>query len=179
MTIDPELRVVGQELLLHAREEAEFSAQRGRSVVDELFPYIYTASKRMSTRAISRWLLETQKIKLSAVTIAKALRESEKHWESYFEEIEPAAEIVARAHEMESGRELLEDANRFFGVISGTPRVSGSVGMDEYQVAQGRVTADWFQALDDAAREDCLAAVYVAERREEEAEGKSDETGRK
>ena len=44
---------VRQALVEHAKQ-ADFSAQRG--LIDELFPAIFQASKRMSLRAISRWL---------------------------------------------------------------------------------------------------------------------------
>lgn len=48
----------------------------------------------MSTRALSRWLQDTHNIKLSAVSIAKALRESEKYWEARADSIEQAARAV-------------------------------------------------------------------------------------
>lgn len=75
------IKKVGEALLNHA-EEAETSR---RGVADELFPYIYVAAKKMSTRAISRWLEETQEIKLSAATISKVLRESDLRIRSIYE----------------------------------------------------------------------------------------------
>ena len=64
---------IGEELVSHSKK-ADTSR---RGLADELFPYIWIASKQMSTRAISRWLEEKQNIKLSAATIAKVIRESE------------------------------------------------------------------------------------------------------
>ena len=165
MTIDPEIAAIGAELVMCA-EETEFSAQRG--LVDELFPYIYRASKRMSTRAISRWLQESKNIKLSAATIAKALREADRYWIAFFDEVEPAAEIVARAHEFEFGRELLEDPNAYFSVTASTPSFGGPGGEAEYQQARHVIECAWINGLDDAGREECLAAVHAAERREAE-----------
>jgi hypothetical protein len=75
------IKNVGEALLNHA-EEVE-SSRRG--VADDLFPYIYVAAKKMSTRAISRWLEESQGIKLSAATISKVLRESDLRMRSIYE----------------------------------------------------------------------------------------------
>jgi len=75
------IKNVGEALLNHA--EAVESSRRG--VADDLFPYIYVAAKKMSTRAISRWLEETQGIKLSAATISKVLRESDLRMRSVYE----------------------------------------------------------------------------------------------
>jgi len=158
MNSDPELREVGCDLVKHAEFEAVFSAQRG--IVDELFPYIYVASKRMSTRAISRWLMATQKIKLSAATIAKALREADKYWEEYFETIEPAAQIFARAHNIPIA-DFLFDLNEFGSLRTREKdlRFSGDEGYNEYQEAAETLEQDWFQLLDDEAREKCKAFV--------------------
>jgi len=84
---------VGQTLVGHSKS-AEFTANRG--LVVELFPFIFEASERMSARAISRFLLEEQNIKLSAVTITKALNDPKKSWLSFFDTIEPAAIIIAK-----------------------------------------------------------------------------------
>jgi hypothetical protein len=84
---------VGQKLVGHSKS-AEFSANRG--LVVELFPFIFEASERMSARAISRFLQEQQNIRLSAVTITKALNNPKKSWISFFEIIEPSATTVAK-----------------------------------------------------------------------------------
>jgi hypothetical protein len=174
MNTDLALRDVGKSLVEYSKDIAEFTAQRRLGLIDELFPYIYRASKRMSTRAISRWLKESHGVKLSAVTIAKSLRESDRHWLSLFEEVEPAANIVARAHDYPSGRALLEDHQAIFHVIHDTPSVSGESGMNEYCKAQNLVEALWLKVLDEAGREDCLAAVAAAERKESEKEDNGD-----
>jgi hypothetical protein len=84
---------IGQKLVGHSKA-AEFTANRG--LVIELFPFIFEASERMSARAISRFFEEEQHIKLSYVTIGKALNDPKRSWVSYFENIEPAAITVAK-----------------------------------------------------------------------------------
>jgi hypothetical protein len=84
---------IGIKLVGHSRE-TEFSANRG--LVIELFPFIFEASQRMSARAISRFLLEEQGVKLSAVTITKALNDPKKSWNAYFDMIEPSARVIAK-----------------------------------------------------------------------------------
>jgi hypothetical protein len=87
------LTEVDQKLAGHSKS-AEFTATRG--LVIELFPFIYEASERMSARAISRFLAEEQNIKLSQVTITRALGDAKKSWLSYFSDIEQEAKIIAK-----------------------------------------------------------------------------------
>lgn len=137
---------IGRKLVEHATE-VEFSAKWG--LVDELFPYIYKASKRMSTRAISRWLLEAQGVKLSAVTISTALQEPKKHWRKFFDNVEPAARIFAEAHELEMA-ELLEKRDLFEHFKDKPPlfvtNADGSPeeAFEEYQEAVCTLQAKWF-----------------------------------
>jgi hypothetical protein len=84
---------IGQRLLAHSRQ-AEFTARRG--LVVELFPYLVAAHERMSARAIARFLEKEQGIKLSAVTINKALKDPAKNWNLFFDLIEPAARTFAK-----------------------------------------------------------------------------------
>jgi hypothetical protein len=79
---------VGQKLLAHSKV-AKFTATRG--LVVELFPFIYGASERMSARAISRFLEKEQRVKLSSVTITRALNNPKKSWNLFFDAIEPHA----------------------------------------------------------------------------------------
>ena len=83
---------IGLKLVGHAKA-TKFSANRG--LVLELFPFIFEASQRMSARAISRFLLEDQGVKLSAVTITKALNDPKKSWNAFFDAIEPSARAIA------------------------------------------------------------------------------------
>jgi hypothetical protein len=90
---------IGLKLVGHSKS-TEFSANRG--LVIELFPFIFEASQRMSARAISRFLLEDQGVKLSAVTITKALNDPKKSWNAFFDTIEPSARIIANWGRLES-----------------------------------------------------------------------------
>jgi hypothetical protein len=84
---------VGQKLLDHSKA-AEFTARRGLAL--ELFPFIFGAGQRMSARAISDFLVKEQGVKLSSVTINKALKDPHRNWNLYFDEIERAARIFAK-----------------------------------------------------------------------------------
>ena len=90
---------VGPKLLAHSKA-AEFTARRG--LVVELFPFIFGASGRMSSRAISDYLAKEQGVKLSAVTINLALKDPAKNWNLFFDTIEPSARIYA----LDDGKEL-------------------------------------------------------------------------
>jgi hypothetical protein len=96
---------VGRKLVSHSKS-TEFSANRG--LVVELFPFIFEASERMSARAISRYLMEKQNIKLSGVTITKALNDPKKSWVSFFGTIEPSATVIAKWHRPVSFKFLFE-----------------------------------------------------------------------
>lgn len=64
---------IGQELLKHAKEEG----LTVRGALQDLFPYIYAVSDRMSTRKISEWLQQQHDVKISFSAIAKALQKSD------------------------------------------------------------------------------------------------------
>jgi hypothetical protein len=83
----------GQKLLDHSRS-AEFTARRG--LVVEMYPFIFGAAQRMSSPAISQFLASELGIKLSSVTINKALKDPHKTWNLYFDDIEPAARTFAK-----------------------------------------------------------------------------------
>ena len=92
---NPYLEAVGNSLIEHVRDTA--SSRPG--IVGELFPYIVQASKKISARAIARFLEEEHSVKVSYVTIGRALRNPGKYWNMYFDDIEPHAWIVAESHE--------------------------------------------------------------------------------
>jgi len=167
---DPVLHEVGEALTQYADEQAEFSA---RGIIGELFPYIYQASRRMSTRAISRWLEEGPKIKLSAVSIAKALRNPEKYWQEFAESIEPQARIVQDALDWPM-EDFLYKSEGFEGLINDpktSPRVSGDSNDEiqrsiwEYQDAVQFLRHKWF-SLEPAVRDNCWK--YFHSNQEEE-----------
>jgi hypothetical protein len=167
---DPDLHEVGAALTDYADGEAKFSA---RGIIDELFPYIHQASRRMSTRAISRWLEEGPKIKLSAVSIAKALRNPEKYWEGFAEFIEPQARVVQDALDWPMEK-FLYNQEGFEHEVSDSktsPRVSGDSNDEiqrsiwEYENAVQFLRQKWF-SLDSAVRDKCWQ--YFQGKEEEE-----------
>ena len=91
---NPNLEAVGNSLIEHVREGA--ASRPG--IVGELFPYIVQASKKISARAIARFLEEEHSVKVSYVTIGRALRNPGKYWNMYYDDIEPHAWIVAESH---------------------------------------------------------------------------------
>ncbi|MGH7991340.1 MAG: hypothetical protein ACREDS_14265 [Limisphaerales bacterium] len=92
-TKEAELAGAGQKLFAHSKS-AEFTARRG--LVMELWPFIYGASERMSSKAISNFLEKEQGVKLSSVSINKALKDSTKSWNAFFDAIEEPARIFAK-----------------------------------------------------------------------------------
>jgi len=142
------------EKLAECAQEQEISA-RGR--ISELFPYIYQASKRMSTRAISSFLVENFGLKLSAVGISRALKDEKRHWEWLAGIIEPPAHVFARAHGV-SVRGILDDENAFHGFADKTPTVSGQDGYYEYEEAREFLKRRWF-SLDQEVRDNCISFV--------------------
>jgi hypothetical protein len=89
---------IGRQLVEHAEHVETFSARRG--IVEELFPFIFEASQRMSLRAISRWLASEQQITVSPQAIAKAMRDPGKYWVRALEGIESSVRTVATAHDL-------------------------------------------------------------------------------
>jgi hypothetical protein len=102
-TVD--LAGAGQKLLAHSKS-AEFTARRGLAV--ELYPFIYGASARMSAPAISQFLAKEQGIKLSSVTINKAIKDPAKNWNLFFDLIEPAARIFTENSRTRMGKLLFQ-----------------------------------------------------------------------
>ena len=78
---------IGSELV----EASQRMEQSPGEILEELFPYVYDASRRMSTRAISGWLKENYGIQISQPTISRALRKGDKYWQGFAEYIEPWA----------------------------------------------------------------------------------------
>jgi hypothetical protein len=107
------LAEAGQKLLDHSKS-VEFTATRG--LVAELYPFIFGAAERMSARAISRFLAKEQGIKLSSVTINKALKDPAKNWNLYFDIVEPAARVWERV-EKKRMREFLFKEQIFWKAV--------------------------------------------------------------
>ena len=169
---DFDISEIGASLVTHSQEQ-EIS---GRGLVSSLFPYIYTASKRMSTRAISAFLQEEHGVKLSAVTIAKALREPEKHAAVAVDRIEPAARVVAAAQGADV-EELLANSDYFTAIRDRPPTIHGTQDDElrdaifEYKDAIEDLEKEWF-ALPSDLRSLALAAWEKAQQEEDEEDAK-------
>jgi hypothetical protein len=160
---------MGEKLLERAKEH-EISA-RGR--ISELFPYIYQAAKRMSTRAISEFLAVNFGVKLSAVGISRALRDEEKHWEGLAEIMEPSAVIVARAHGI-SAYWVLDGAEDLKSLENESPTVCGEDGYLEYKAAVEFLKRRWF-SLDKEIRDSCMRFVVDDRLDKPETDGEHDQ----
>lgn len=174
-----ELLAAGNDLLEYAEHEAEFTAQRG--LLDELFPFIYVASKRMSLRAICRWLEETRRIQISVNAVSKAMRNQEAYWAQLVEDVEPAARTFAEAHDTHPVN-ILDNEDYFMSLEVAPPIISAEDGegvakeFDLVADAAGVIRNRWF-ALPIEARNQCrrhLAGVFF-DAEEPKKEGEKDE----
>lgn len=109
---------IGQTLLAHSKS---FDREAKRGLVVELFPFIFGASERMSARAISRFLKEHDGVKLSAVTITKALNDPKKSWEQFFDTIEPQVEIYEKSQKGKKREDFLYDDDEFKVLLPNLP----------------------------------------------------------
>ena len=82
---------IGAELVEAARSQTEDSLP----LSTKLFPYIFIASRRMSLRAISRWLQEKHGVSLSAAAISRALSSQELHLQRLAESIAAPVRYIA------------------------------------------------------------------------------------
>jgi len=148
---------VGDRLLEYSKE-GDFTAQR--SLIGELFPYIFLASRRMSARAISRWLETEEGIKISDVAVARALRNSKKHWRDLVDNVEPAARVFGAAHDMSVAGVLDAPEDLFESLAAGTPTLNSDSNGDmwdslaEYEDAAHTLRHCWY-IYPDAVRAEC------------------------
>ena len=94
-------------------------------ILTELYPYVFEASKRMSTREISRWLDETHGIKMSQPTVSRALRNPDKYWQTFAELMEPHARTIERAVPVTMGQ-FMKDSTLFEWALHQTLSVEGN-----------------------------------------------------
>jgi hypothetical protein len=118
-TKNTSFEAVGNSLIEHVRDAA--STRQG--IVDELFPYIVQASKKISARAIGRFLEEEHDVKISYVTIGRALRNPIKYWNLYFDDIEPHAWIVAESHK-KSLKDFMSGPEKYQEMLEGKPELT-------------------------------------------------------
>ena len=142
---------IGKEMMEYA-EQADFTAQRG--LIDELFPFIYMASKRMSLRAITRWLEENHRIQISVNAVAKAMRNQEEYWAQLVEDVEPSARIMSDAYGVHPSQ-VLDSFELFEHLEMKAPAVSaeGQDGIEkelrQIACAVGVIRNRWFSLPED------------------------------
>ena len=162
------VKELGAKLVQDSKLNDELCTQRG--LIFQLFPFIFEASKRMSCRAIVRWL-EAYGTKLSLATVAKALRNPRVYWQEIYDDVEPAALIVAEAHDLKV-RGLLADHELFFNLVHDRntfpsmedklPHETSESVYDQYLDACSKLQEDWF-CMPAASIEACLASLPAQE----------------
>ena len=154
----PPLGHVGRELV----DSAENFDPSPSLLLRELFPYVWLASRRMSTRQISAWLKEHHAIQISQATVSRSLRNPEKYWEAFSAYIEPAARIVGEALDMDINDLLYPEDDGLFDHFThdAKPLLTGNdddelrSAFSEYEGAVKFLKAEWF-ALSGQARSQC------------------------
>lgn len=139
-----------------------------RGLVSQLFPYIYEAAKRISARAISREF-KNRGVKISQVSISKALREKKKYFQAHFDHVEVAARTVERVLGSPAS-DLLSDEGTFVSAELQTDRNEYDPD-DEWslQDALSVLRDDWWGFAADF-RETCLAFGRLEDEEDEESE---------
>ena len=152
------LSEIGAELVLASREIEKGPGE----ILQEIFPFVFDASRRMSARQISRWLKENRGIEISQPTISRALRNPEKYWEIFADAIEPQARIVETALDWPMEEFLYNQEGFFHSIVDeeNGPVVSGDTmeeqlcSLDEYRAAVTFLQDHWF-SLGNSARDNC------------------------
>lgn len=89
---------VGRKLLKHSKGKP---LRAFEGFVGFIYPQVLAASRRMTVREISEWLKRNHGVYVSAVTVAKALREQAKNWDICWREaLWSAVADVCRAHDV-------------------------------------------------------------------------------
>lgn len=89
---DEPLSAIGSELLSHAQE---FCEPNRLPLTTQLFPFLFLASRRMTTRQMSEWLSKEKGVKLSAPMITKGLKRPDLHLRRIADHVQPLASFLA------------------------------------------------------------------------------------
>ena len=145
---------IGHSLLEHVRDAA--STRPG--IVHENFGPIVQASKKISARAIARFLEEQHGVKVSYVTIGRALRDPKKNWNLFFDPVEAASWIVAEAHG-KTLKHFMSEPEKYQEMLEAKPVFEGRNAEEalkskmEYEKAVTVLDKKWF-CLDEDTLED-------------------------
>ena len=128
--------IIGAELVEAARE----SADEILPLSTKLFPYIFVASRRMSLRAISRWLEDKHKVSLSAAAISRALNSPDLHLERLAESISAPARYVATLYGCDPMgllfNEVIKDGPSELEVLANNTRPEGEHDIPRWEEMQ-------------------------------------------
>jgi len=166
---------VGNDLVKHSIQNPTSAP----GVVTQLFPHIYEAAARMSSRAIAVYLSKTHKVGISASTVSRALRSPDVHVEVYLDRVEPAARGMAEALRISDFRLLLRSEGDFLGASKLTPhfpqttKESHDQAEDDFEEAKQILEREWW-AYGDRFRVLALEVLRVRET-EEENEDENDD----
>lgn len=95
---------------LHLLEFVEACGEKIRlPLTTQLFPYLFMASRKMTTRELSAWLLENEGIKLSSASIAKGIKRPDLHLQRIAEFVQYPANFLAALYDYDPEALLFED----------------------------------------------------------------------
>jgi hypothetical protein len=151
---------VGNSLIEYVRD----AAATRPGIVEELFPYIVQASKKISARGIARFLEERHGVKVSYVTIGRALRNPEKYWNRYYDEIESHARCVGESHGKPL-KDFMSEPEKYQAMLETKPvyqadsAESALDAMGQYEHAITVLDEKWF-CFDEAILEEARMHLY-------------------
>ncbi len=167
------LRNAGRELVEASRGP---DVRPPYGIMDELFPFVFEASERMSIRAICRWL-ESKGVSVSPMTVSRALRKPDVYWQKHAGRVEPWALLVARGQDVDPAQ-LLFDRNCWEAIRQKHPKLRKHAAMgdtiDAYRDAVKGLAESWF-VLSDATMAECRPHFSICE---EEGKGTKHEDGK-
>jgi hypothetical protein len=117
---------VGNSLIQHVRG----AAATRPGIVEEIFPHIVQASKKISARAIAKFLDEKHGVKVSYVTVGRALRNPAKYWNRYYDSIEEHAWIVAEWFD-KTVLDFISEPEKYQEMLEGLPVLGADVTSDQ------------------------------------------------
>ena len=98
MQNDESMSAIGADLLSHAQE---FGERIRLPLTTQLFPFLFLASRRMTTREMSEWLETNKGVKLSGPMISKGLQRPDLHLSRIAEHVQPLANYIAAVHSVD------------------------------------------------------------------------------
>jgi hypothetical protein len=100
------ISTIGSDLLSHP----DFLGESVKlPLTTQLFPYLFVASRKMTTRKLSAWLEKEKGIKFSAAAVSKSLRRPELHLRRIAEFVQPPASYLAAVYDRDAESLLFDD----------------------------------------------------------------------